>query len=112
MNLLLASLWPALALSAALGLVLASFGGAGRGLPSAGWPVKALAVGALLAGIALAWLRLVPGAAGLWLDLAVLLAAAYGAGVILGSLLRRLVRGPREEERPDDDDAPRGVTPA
>jgi hypothetical protein len=111
MNLILASLWPALALSGAVGLVLASFGGSGRGLPSAGWPVMALAALALLAGIALAWLRLVPGAAGLWLDLAVLLASAYAAGVVLGTLLRRLVRGGREKDDPEGDTPPT-VTPA
>jgi hypothetical protein len=55
-----------------------------------GW----LVLGALLfaAGLAAAQMQWLAGRAGLWLEMALMLFAAYGAGCCLGALIRRAAR--------------------
>ncbi|GJD47706.1 hypothetical protein OPKNFCMD_0416 [Methylobacterium crusticola] len=86
---LLATLWPAVLAALLVGL--------GAGL-WAGWPAGParraagglLALGLGLAGLALA--GVVPGRAGLWLESAALLLAAYLGGCALAALASRLRR--------------------
>lgn len=81
---LLSGLWPGLAGGLALGLAL------GRLLPPLGAGVPAGLGLALLALAGTAAAGLVPGMAGLWLESAALMLAAYLAGCGLGLLSRRL----------------------
>lgn len=101
MSLLLERLWPALAGAMALGLLFAALGGPGRATASAGRPLRAGALALLAGGWILSWLQAVPGATGLWLDIGLPLATAYGAGALAGGLLRRLVRPRPVEDEPE-----------
>lgn len=101
MNVLLQHLWPALALAAALGLGFTLVFGNGVGLPSARWEVRIVALLALLTGTLVAVLGMVPGRAGLWLDIATFCMLAYAAGTAIGVAIRWFVtRARREPERP------------
>jgi hypothetical protein len=87
---ILLPLWPALAGAFALGL---AFGFAGwRERPAGFWGrlgvILVLLAG--LGGVALAVLGRVPGRAGLWIELALAIAAAYLVGCVLGSTSRAL----------------------
>ena len=88
MNVMIAGLWPAIALACGLGLVFAALGGRGRATPSASRIARALAVALWLAGALAAWLQLVRGQAGIWLDAAILILCAYGIGCLIGAGLR------------------------
>lgn len=83
----------ALAAQLALPVALAALIGlaAGAALPPApGRPVLAVAALALVAaGAIVSALQLVPGRDGLWLDIGVMLAAAYAAGCLAAALARR-----------------------
>lgn len=89
MIVLLAGLWPGLAVALLLGLGIGAL---------SGWPRDravplGLAAAALgLGGVAAA--GLVTGVAGLWLDGGALMLAAYAAGCALGSLIRPDRTGP------------------
>lgn len=93
----------ALAAQLALPLALAALIGLAAGgvfPPRPGRPVLALAALALVAaGAIVSALQLVPGRDGLWLDIGVMLAAAYAAGCLAAALARpglaRLVSGRR-----------------
>lgn len=99
MNVLLQHLWPALAISAVLGLGFTLVFGTGVGLPSARWEVRIAALLALLVGALVAFLGVVPGRAGLWLDIGTLCVLAYAVGTGIGAALRRLApRGRRVSE--------------
>lgn len=84
MNVLLQHLWPGLAVAALLGLGFSVVFGRGYGLPSARLEVIGGAVLLLLAGLVFAWLEIVPGRPGLWLDIAVLCCLAYALGTAAG----------------------------
>lgn len=106
MSLLLERLWPELAGAMALGVLFAALGGPGRATASAGRPLRAGALVLLAGGWVLSWMQAVPGATGLWLDIALPLATAYGAGALAGGLLRRLVM-PRPAKDDEPERAPR-----
>ena len=91
MTVLLQHLWPALLLAFALGLGFTLTFGSGSNLPSARIEVRVGAALALVTAAVLAALQVVPGRPGLWLDIAVLCAFAYAAGVAGGSLIRLVV---------------------
>ena len=89
---ILLPLWPALAGAFAVGL---PFGFAGwRERPAGFWGRLGviLVFVAAVGGVTLAVLGRVPGRGGLWLELALAIAAAYLVGGILGSTLRALWR--------------------
>lgn len=90
MTVLLQHLWPALAVAGALGLCFSLAFGSGAGLPSARHDVRLGAILLLLVGLLLSVLEIVPGRPGLWLDIGVFCAAAYGGGVAIGAVLRML----------------------
>jgi predicted flap endonuclease-1-like 5' DNA nuclease len=83
--------------AAAIGLVVGASTCAAKRLegerpdPRAAWPF--LAIFLYVLGVAAALLKLLPGRAGLWLEAALLLGAAYLIGCVLGCLLRSLVFG-------------------
>ena len=91
MMVLLERLWPAMILAAALGAAFAAIGGPGRRLPSSRPAAWVAASAALTLATLLSAFGLVPGRSGLWLDIALVLAAPYGAGVLAGALGRRAV---------------------
>lgn len=101
MSILLQHLWLALAVAAGLGLGFSVVFGAGSGLPSARQDVRLGAILVLLAGGLLSVLEVVPGRPGLWLDIAVLCAAAYALGIATGAVLRRLVKALRRRAQAD-----------
>lgn len=101
MSVLLQHLWPALAIAAVLGLGFTLVFGTGVGLPSARWELRIAALLALLVGALVAFLGVVPGRAGLWLDIGMLCVLAYAAGTSIGAAIRWLgTRARREPERP------------
>lgn len=83
---LVSSLWPALAAALLLGLAVGTL----TGLPRSSFTLTA--AGLLLVGLAilaaLAALRTVPGAPGLWIETGALLLGAYLVGCALGGLGR------------------------
>lgn len=102
MNVLLQHLWPALAVSAVLGLGFTLVFGNGVGLPSARWEVRiAVLIGLLAAGL-VAILGIVPGRAGLWLDIMALCVLAYAAGTGLGAAIRWRVSIGRNRRNPSE----------
>lgn len=88
MSLLVISLWPALAAALGLGLAVGALAGFPRERRTA---VAAMLPTLVLAGLAgLAVLGTAPGRAGLWVETAALLLAAYLVGCLLGALGRTL----------------------
>lgn len=90
MTYLLATYWLPLLLALLVGAATGflTFARPGTGWLPRSWPGWLKLLGLLfLAGIVVAALRLLPGAAGLWLETALLLIAAYFIGVFLGSWL-------------------------
>lgn len=92
---LLQLLWPALVIAFTLGFVV-GLATCSHVAPSrAGSVTAAIALGLAVVGAAIVALELVPGRAGLWLETAVWLVAAYGPGCVSGALMgRALRRGP------------------
>lgn len=70
-----------------LGGLVSLFACRGRGA-CAGWP---FALGLFVVGLVVALLKLLPGRAGLWLETALLLSAAYALGCLLGCWLASLL---------------------
>lgn len=97
---LLERLWWAVAAASLLGLLFGGIGGPGRGSLSSGRASRLGAVGLLAAAAGVAWLGLLPGRPGLWLEAAVLVGAGYAAGTFAASAvragLRALRRGPSD----------------
>lgn len=85
-------LWPwiagAFGLGLAVGAATCSVAAPGR----FGRIAAALACAAILALTAVAGFGLVPGRAGLWIELGLVFVATYGAGCAIGCLVRRVVR--------------------
>lgn len=90
MDLVVAEIWPALLLAGGAGLMFTWLGGPGRVTPGALPSVRLGAATLLGTGVVLVALGAVPGRTGLWLDIAVLLGAAYAAGAVLGAALGRI----------------------
>jgi hypothetical protein len=86
-------LWPGLAAAMLLGLIVCATGRPIRPIGAARRLAAAIAITLLVAGAVLSVLQVLPGAVGLWLDSAVLHAAAYLAGCCLGALIGRARRG-------------------
>lgn len=90
MSLLLAALWPGLAATLLLGMLVGALTGLPRERVSAAVAVGLAVMLAILAGLSLT--GQVPGEAGLWVEAATLLLAGYLAGCLLGGTGRLLVR--------------------
>lgn len=91
MTLLITGLWPGLAAAVLLGLCV----GALSGLPRERLAYAAAAMLASVLGVlvVLSLRESVPGEAGLWVESAAAMLAAYLAGCVIGGLGRRIARG-------------------
>lgn len=89
---LLQLVWPSLVIAFTLGFAVGVATCSPAAPSRAGWIGAALALGCVAVGAALAVLEVVPGRAGLWLETALLLLAAYVPGCAFGALLGRAMR--------------------
>lgn len=85
--------WPALVIAGALGVGVGFATASPRPTPARGWMTVVVFLLVLAGAAAAAWLAVVPGRAGLWLETALLLVAPYLAGCGLGGLLGLTRRG-------------------
>ncbi|GLS44709.1 hypothetical protein [Methylobacterium brachythecii] len=93
MTILVSALWPGLAGALLLGACIGALTGLPRGRPSLIASASLLGLLAVLGGLAVA--QVVPGQAGLWVETALPMLAAYLAGCLAGGtgrLLRRPAR--------------------
>jgi hypothetical protein len=89
---LLQLVWPGLVIAFTLGFAVGIATCSPTPPSRSGWVFASVVLGCFVVGAVLAVLELVPGRAGLWLETAVLLLAAYGPGCAFGGLLGRALR--------------------
>jgi hypothetical protein len=90
---LVEQLWPALAPAALLGCVVGAASGSSRPMRKIGAAALIFTLLLAAAGAAVSLSQQVDGMPGLWLDIGLLIVAAYGAGCLLGWVCRRITAG-------------------